>query len=59
MLLSSLVGTRKVTLVLRWHLLSLHCCSSRAQRGVTKLKRLLEGEDEPSFDANLYMELYT
>lgn len=29
------------------------------QKGVTKLKRLLEGEDEASFDADLYMQLYT
>jgi cullin 1 len=32
---------------------------SKMERGVTKLKRLLEGEDEPSFDADLYMQLYT
>ena len=33
--------------------------SSGLQRGVTKLKRLLEGQDEPQFDADLYMQLYT
>lgn len=29
------------------------------QAGVAKLKRILEGEDEPQFDADLYMQLYT
>ena len=30
-----------------------------SQAGVAKLKRILEGEDEPQFDADLYMQLYT
>mmetsp|Transcript_15091 Transcript_15091/g.45575 ORF Transcript_15091/g.45575 Transcript_15091/m.45575 type:complete len:755 (-) Transcript_15091:786-3050(-) len=31
----------------------------KMQMGVAKLKRILEGEDEPQFDADLYMQLYT
>lgn len=39
--------------------LSLTTKSNDVQTGITKLKRLLEGEDETSFNAEQYMMLYT
>ena len=33
--------------------------ASRAQKGIKKLKRLLEGEAEEQFNAEQYMHLYT